>query len=39
MVCEWYQKLHSLRQNIASAIKVLKGRKSIDEDKAEVDDD
>ena len=36
---EWYQKLHSLRQNIASAIKVLKGRKSIDEDKAEADDD
>ena len=36
---EWYRKLHSFRQNIASAVKVMKGRKSIDEDGAEADDD
>jgi len=35
---DWYRKFHSLRQNIASAIKV-KGRKSIDEDRSDADDD
>jgi hypothetical protein len=34
---ERYRKFNSFRQNIVPAIKVMKGRKSIDE--AEVDDD
>jgi len=34
---ERYRKFHSFRQNIASAIKVMKGRKPIEE--GEVDDD
>ena len=34
---ERYRKFHSFRQNIASAIKVTKGRKSIDEGEADND--
>ena len=34
---EKYRKFHSFKQNIASAIKVMKGRKPIDE--GEADDD
>ena len=36
---QWYQKFHSLRQNIASAIKVIsmRGKKTLNED--EIDED
>ena len=36
---QWYQKFHSLRQNIASAIKVIsmRGKKALNED--EIDED
>ena len=38
---EWYQKFFLYRQNIASAIKVMKGRnlKASDEDEADAVDD
>jgi hypothetical protein len=35
---QWYQKLHSSRQNISSAIKVMWGKKSISEDEVEEDE-
>ena len=36
---EWYRNFLSFRQNIASVIKVMKGRNAIDEDEAEADDE
>jgi hypothetical protein len=35
---QWYQELHSSRQNIASAIKVMRGEKTISEDEVEEDE-
>ena len=34
---EWYRKFVSYQQNIASAIKAMKGRKAVDEEEAEDD--
>jgi hypothetical protein len=35
---QWYQKFHSSRQNIASAIKVMRGKKALSEDEADEDE-
>ena len=35
---QWYQKLHLSRQNIASAIKVIRGKKNVIEDEVGEDE-